>query len=64
MAKIVAVIVDGGYLDKEFVLFRKLTAHNRIEVAHIRAVADSALDTAEELFRIYYYHCPPYTATE
>jgi len=62
MGKSVAVMIDGGYLLKEFRHFENLTPNKRIEVRHIRAVAEAAVTSGEELFRIYYYHCPPFGA--
>ncbi len=65
MPKKVAVIIDGGFLLKEFGRFRNITARQRIELSHIRAVADAAVQGGEEeLFRVYYYHCPPYAGQQ
>jgi uncharacterized LabA/DUF88 family protein len=64
MAESVAVVTDAGYLLKLLDRCRSQTANNRIEVGHLRAVADKAIESGEELFRIYCYHCPPYGATQ
>ena len=64
MSDSVAVIIDSGYLLKEFDRFRPLTPNGRIEADHFRALADSAVEEDEELFRIYCYHCPPYGGEE
>ncbi|MFW6114293.1 MAG: NYN domain-containing protein [bacterium] len=64
MAQSVAVVIDAGYVLKLLDPFRSKTANNRIEVGHLRAVADRAVESGEELFRIYCYHCPPYGGTQ
>jgi len=65
MAKSVAVIIDGGFLDKELLTFRSTMPNGRVQLGHILAVTQKAVHTPEEeLFRAYYYHCPPYAKTE
>jgi len=66
MATRVAVIVDGAYLDKEMQEFRKCAAKGEIRASHIKAIAQACLSKRgnEELFRIYYYHCPPYEGSQ
>ncbi len=64
MTESVAVVIDAGYLLKLLNPFRPCTPNNRVEVGHFRGVADRAVESDEELFRIYCYHCPPYGGTE
>lgn len=64
MTESVAVVIDAGYVLKLLDRFRSSTPNNRIEVGHLRAVADKAIESGEELFRIYCYHCPPYGGTQ
>lgn len=64
MMESVAVVIDAGYLLKLLNRFRPCTPNNRVEVGHFRAVADRAVESDEELFRIYCHHCPPYGGTE
>lgn len=54
--KKVAVLVDGGHIRK------KLKQHHKrhIRAEDITSFARKCLKTTEELFRIYYYDCPPY----
>lgn len=57
MAKRTAILVDGGFLRKK--LARQKKAQNLADaiVSFAKACLDSA---AEELYRIFYYDCPPY----
>ena len=60
MAKKVAVLLDGSFVTKT--LYRRLKGHATPEQVHDFARACVSQD--EELFRIYYYDCPPYSSTE
>ncbi len=55
--KKVAILVDGGHLRKR--LRQLLKKH--LEAADITKFARACLKPDEELFRIYYYDCPPFT---
>lgn len=54
--KKVAVLIDGGYFTKTF---REATSKDPW-VGDVVALAKRVVEQNEELFRIYYYDCPPY----
>ncbi len=55
----VAVLLDGGYVRHSIEAAKKAPS-----VQNILAVAKSALEDEEELFRIYYYDCQEYQGTQ
>ncbi|MGA0598814.1 NYN domain-containing protein [Enterovirga sp. CN4-39] len=59
MAKRVALLIDGGHLR---VLVRK-SAQRTYDPDYIEKVAHACAQPDEELFRIYYYDCAPFTGT-
>lgn len=60
MAKKSAVLIDGSFLVK--VLYKRLKDHPIPEQVH--EFANACLAQEEELFRIYFYDCPPYANRE
>lgn len=54
--KKVAIILDGAYVQKLF--YKKNKSHPGAD--DIIKLAKSSLQADEELFRIYYYDCPPF----
>lgn len=57
MTKRVAVLLDGGFVQKRLyaLLSRKMPTAQQI-----LAFANECVNADEELFRIYYYDCPPF----
>ncbi len=60
MGKTVAVLLDGGFVQKRLyqLLGRKMPT-----AKDILAFANKCVASDEELFRIYYYDCPPFGGT-
>ncbi len=60
MGKKVAVLLDGSFVVKT--LYRRLNTHPTAE--QVRDFAKACISPDEEIFRIYYYDCPPYSNQE
>lgn len=56
--KKVAVIIDGGFVKKVFQ--KKSNPHRSPNSGQIISLSKKILKKEEELFRIYYYDCPPF----
>ena len=56
--KKVAVIIDGGFVKKAFQ--KKSSTHKNPSAEQIISLSKKILTEEEELFRIYYYDCPPF----
>ncbi|WP_272976891.1 NYN domain-containing protein [Deinococcus geothermalis] len=55
-----AVLIDGGFLLPQL----KLVYKRHATAAEVYNFAMKTLEADEELFRMYYYDCPPYEGTE
>ena len=57
MAKKIAVLIDGGFLNKKI----KTVPNPQLQASRIIKVAHACIDPAEEeLYRIFYYDCGPF----
>lgn len=56
--KKVAVIIDGGFVKKTFQ--KKSSTHKNPNAEQIISLSKKIVKKEEELFRIYYYDCPPF----
>jgi uncharacterized LabA/DUF88 family protein len=58
LKKRIALLIDGGFLDKKI---PNKSKNPEIQAGRIVQAALACMDPVEEeLYRIYYYHCPPY----
>ena len=62
MSKSTAVLIDGGFLLRQLKQASKDKTH--ATAADIYNFANKTLASDEELFRMYYYDCPPYEGTQ
>ncbi|HRU04244.1 MAG TPA: NYN domain-containing protein [Candidatus Brocadiia bacterium] len=55
---LVAVLVDGGFITRY--VRKALGAGQQLQAVHLLRLSSACVRTGEELFRIYYYDCPPF----